>query len=296
MAKCDTLTTKERNQNNQQVAQFAKLVFQSKAYMNLREFSDFNTNESSEMFLSVISVLQERLPCTSHIHSEKRQFRQTEYHKSLSLAKQEDDQELVKKTEEMCNSPLRAVAQPKLLTGMALNKSSTFKQTNDSAGAATKSSLNSSDFKVKKRVDKNLNHSSSSVFSSELADSDFEPERQESISRLIEDNKLRRLEDARLKWSKNHSTSSPFRQAASSLSQCSSASDVFQAPAVNIQNLKLSEEQSPLPKGSTFSKQQKKPMGIQTLSSFKRVSSKPRTPSVANSPTIRTKKTFTHEQ
>ena len=28
MAKCDTLTTKERNQNNQQVAQFAKLVFQ----------------------------------------------------------------------------------------------------------------------------------------------------------------------------------------------------------------------------------------------------------------------------
>ena len=80
--------------------------------MNLKEFADFNTNESSEMFVSVISVLQDRLPCTAYILSDKKLFRQTEFarHQKTLPRKNEDDDELVAKAEEMCNSPLRVVA------------------------------------------------------------------------------------------------------------------------------------------------------------------------------------------
>jgi hypothetical protein len=44
-----------------------------------------------------------------------------------------------------------------------------------------------------------------------LADSDIEPERHESIARLIDGSKMRRLQDAKRNWSKNHGTNSPFR-------------------------------------------------------------------------------------
>jgi len=32
--------------------------------MNLKDFTEFNNSVSSEMFISIISVLQERLPCS----------------------------------------------------------------------------------------------------------------------------------------------------------------------------------------------------------------------------------------
>lgn len=61
-----------------------------------------------------------------------------------------------------------------------------------------------------------------SNFSSELADSDIEPERHDSIARLIESNKMRRLMDAKQNWSKNHGSNSPFRMIYSSNFSCSS--------------------------------------------------------------------------
>ena len=50
-----------------------------------------------------------------------------------------------------------------------------------------------------------------SNYSSDLADSDIEPERHESIVRLIEDSKMRRLQDAKRTWSRHHGANSPFR-------------------------------------------------------------------------------------
>ena len=51
----------------------------------------------------------------------------------------------------------------------------------------------------------------SSDFSSELADSDVELSRSDSIARLVEDSKMRRLQDAKRIW-RNQGESSPFRQ------------------------------------------------------------------------------------
>lgn len=54
----------EREQNQQNVANFVKLAFEHRPIFNLKEFIEFNTAVSSEMFLLIISTLQKRLPCT----------------------------------------------------------------------------------------------------------------------------------------------------------------------------------------------------------------------------------------
>jgi hypothetical protein len=141
--------------------------------MNCREFIDFNTNVSSEMFISVISILQERLPCSHYVYRSKKTFKQQEFIKnqrslmaglSVNTTRISDDS-LVAKAEEMCLSPLKAIASPRLLTDLRLkNKSSTFKpenlntngtpSTNNSSIANRKSShCEPTDFKIKKRVD-----------------------------------------------------------------------------------------------------------------------------------------------
>lgn len=56
-----------------------------------------------------------------------------------------------------------------------------------------------------------MRNSCISNYSSELADSDIEPERHDSIARLMEGNKMRRLMDAKQNWNKNHGSNSPFR-------------------------------------------------------------------------------------
>jgi len=87
--------------------------------MNLREYIDFNTNVSSEMFVSLISTLLERVPCSSYVLKTKRDFKTQEFirnQKSLKQAKPDQDEDaLVAKAEEMCMSPVRAVATPKIL-------------------------------------------------------------------------------------------------------------------------------------------------------------------------------------
>lgn len=119
------------------------------------------------------------------------------------------DDSLVAKAEEMCLSPLKAIASPRLLKDLSIkNKSSTFKpenqngspSTNNSSIANRKSShCEPTDFKIKKRVGvestrlQALSNSKLSAYSSELADSDIDPERHESITKLIEGSKMRRL-------------------------------------------------------------------------------------------------------
>ena len=89
--------------------------------------------------------------------------------------------------------------------------------TTNCSSASKKSQLDQADFKIKKRVDVDstrqqaLSNSQKSAYSSELADSDIDPERHDSIVRLIEGSKMRRLQDAKRSWSKNHGANSPFR-------------------------------------------------------------------------------------
>lgn len=179
-------------------------------------------------------------------------------------------------------SPLRALANPKMLHSMSLKKQSTFKpesnsspilqaspSTNNSSSIqGKKSSMQSSDFKIKRRVGHDstrqqaLNNSRLSAYSSELADSDIEPERHESIARLIEGSKMRRLQDAKRNWSKNHGNNSPFRANFSDFGSVERKStgdqNTFNSSVVKIQNLKLVEQNSGIEttptKSSTFSK------------------------------------------
>jgi hypothetical protein len=52
----------------------------------LAEFNRFNTENSSEMLLSVMSVLHERIPCSEFYYREKRNFKQHAVQSALSLS------------------------------------------------------------------------------------------------------------------------------------------------------------------------------------------------------------------
>ncbi len=61
------MNDEERGFNQKQIKQFVNLVFDKKSTLTLKDFIDFNISVSSEMFISVISIIQERLPCSSYV-------------------------------------------------------------------------------------------------------------------------------------------------------------------------------------------------------------------------------------
>jgi hypothetical protein len=58
------LREEERGAQQNLINQFVSFVFESQKTLNLREFSEMNTQVSSEMLVSVMSILHERLPCS----------------------------------------------------------------------------------------------------------------------------------------------------------------------------------------------------------------------------------------
>jgi len=112
------------------------MVFSAdRKHFNIREFIEFNKSVSSEMFISVISVLQERLPCSQYIFAQKKGFKQTEINRNLKLLQagthpsgqgcQPDH--IASKAEELCLSPLKALPNPRMLQNFQPKKVSTFK-------------------------------------------------------------------------------------------------------------------------------------------------------------------------
>lgn len=93
----------------------------------------------------------------------------------------------------------------------------------------------------------------SSQYSEELVDSDIEPERQSSIARLIEGSKMRRLQDARIAWAKNHTEDSPFRaQYSSSFSNNSDTVSSFSN--ISLTNVREETKCDSPARSSTFAK------------------------------------------
>jgi hypothetical protein len=66
------------------------------------------------MLISVMSVLQERLPCSEYVFREKREFKEKAIKKKLGDGK---DAGSLLKAEKECLSPYRAIASPKLING-----------------------------------------------------------------------------------------------------------------------------------------------------------------------------------
>lgn len=72
------MNDEERSSNVKKINQFVSLVFSSKSSMSLTEFTDFNSSVSSEMFISVIGILHERLPNSQFVFRTKRKFKHDE--------------------------------------------------------------------------------------------------------------------------------------------------------------------------------------------------------------------------
>lgn len=117
------MNDEERGSNQKQIKQFVSLVFDRRLTLTLKEFIEFNLSVSSEMFISVISIIQERLPCSSYVFRQKKLFKTAEFLRNQKLlvnqnrSPTDDDDSLVAKAEEMCLSPLRALPNPKMLQG-----------------------------------------------------------------------------------------------------------------------------------------------------------------------------------
>ena len=213
----------QRIQNQKKIRNFTDAVFANKSVMTLKEYIQFNTSVSPEMFISIITVLQERIPCSQYVFKQMRAFKQAEFLKNQKLlinspqkSQLSDEESIAAKAEEMCMSPLKALPNPKMLQMLQPQQStSLFKPdtpttaSNSSGHNAKKSSLQS-EFKIKKKVgayndstrQAALSNSRLSEASSELVDSvdGGEGERADSISRLIENSKMRRMQEARRNW------------------------------------------------------------------------------------------------
>jgi len=84
-----------------------------------------------------------------------------------------------------------------------------------------------------------MSNSRSSVQSSDLTDSETDSVRSDSIARLVEGNKMRRLQEAKRNWALNHCENSPFRMNYSSiLSSQGSNNSLGSSQGINITNVK----------------------------------------------------------
>ena len=64
-----------RLSNQRLINSYVHKAFSQKSSMTLAEFSQFNNCVSSEMFVSVLRTLQERIPCSMYVFSLKREFK-----------------------------------------------------------------------------------------------------------------------------------------------------------------------------------------------------------------------------
>jgi hypothetical protein len=74
----------DRKKDTEKIIKFIEYVFQDKKLINLADFTRFNTENSSEMLLSVMSVLHERIPCSEFYYREKKNFKQQALQSALT--------------------------------------------------------------------------------------------------------------------------------------------------------------------------------------------------------------------
>lgn len=105
--------------------------------------------------------------------------------------------------------------------------------------------LATTDFKIKTKVQASstrnqaMSNSRSSVQSSEVTESDGDSVRSDSIARLVEGNKMRRLQEAKRNWALNHCENSPFRMNYSSMfSSHGSNNSLGSSQGINLTNVK----------------------------------------------------------
>lgn len=71
------MNQQQRELEQREIKSFVQKAFEDVPSFTLEKYLEFNSQISSEMFISVMSILQERLPCSSFYFRERRQFKQS---------------------------------------------------------------------------------------------------------------------------------------------------------------------------------------------------------------------------
>ena len=97
-----------RKNDEGEINKFTAQVFGNKTLINFHEYTDINSNISSEMFTSLMRVLHDSLPCSKNFFHMKRQWRQhaSEYEYEVNPA-----------------ATIKAIASPRLVRGLSIGKS-----------------------------------------------------------------------------------------------------------------------------------------------------------------------------
>ena len=82
------MNMQQRQNEQREIRSFVSCAFQEVSKFDINHYTDFNTNISSEMFVSVMSILQERLPCSQFYFRQRKLFKKTRMatHKSSGLS------------------------------------------------------------------------------------------------------------------------------------------------------------------------------------------------------------------
>jgi hypothetical protein len=67
---------KQRNLDQEEIKQFLACAFVDKPNMNLEEYTHFNQSISSEMLISVMAIIHEKLPCAQFYFRQRRLFKE----------------------------------------------------------------------------------------------------------------------------------------------------------------------------------------------------------------------------
>lgn len=115
------LNARQRTINTKEIQRFITCVFADEQQVNLEEFIKFNTSVSSEMFLSVMSVLEERLPCSEFYYRELENFKNTLINKELVIKSKKSPLKTslkltIEPEEELVVSSVKAIASPRMMT------------------------------------------------------------------------------------------------------------------------------------------------------------------------------------
>ena len=64
-------TPQARSDQQRQITEFIDKVFAGRDYLTYQDYHDINTNKSSEMFIALMKVLHNNLPCTKNYYQLK---------------------------------------------------------------------------------------------------------------------------------------------------------------------------------------------------------------------------------
>jgi len=73
----NTMSKDQRELEQREIKKFVAQAFQEVSRFTVDQYLEFNSHISSEMFVSVMSILQERLPCASYYFRQRRKFKQS---------------------------------------------------------------------------------------------------------------------------------------------------------------------------------------------------------------------------